>query len=448
MALSLTSITRTHADDLTGLTAAAVVTSEDERLDPLLMPPLAAARTLHSWHEALSLVRTQSPELLRSVDDLRSAQARSRTALAAIFPMLDGQVGFNHQFLTSPVDIDDQTTDFPLKDVWSASATMNWSVLDVRALYARGTAQHAARVARDDLADKRRMIARTLVDSMLATLAAERVAELNRSGLSAAYERLALTEQRVHYGKGTVLDLERARQDVVSAREATVNGDEALRRTREALGLALGSATAMAAPGDLTLQEFEQAVAGSCKVRRDIEQRPDVAAASRRVLLADRAVEDVWLKFVPALALQSQTAWNSHVLYGPALVWNVRLTLNVPLWDGGARYGQLEETRAAARQARQTLVQLRLQALLDVTQAGRAVTVARDLLLIAQQRRELADRIDRRTREGYQHGMGTSLDLVTSAHALRQAEIDLALSQFRAAQARIDSLLANADCSY
>ena len=76
-------------------------------------------------------------------------------------------------------------------------------------------------VANLSLDDRRRVIAESVVSAMLATLAAERVAELNRVGLRAALERLALTQARLKFGQGTALDVDRAQQDVaVGARAA------------------------------------------------------------------------------------------------------------------------------------------------------------------------------------------------------------------------------------
>jgi multidrug efflux system outer membrane protein len=67
---------------------------------------------------------------------------------------------------------------------------------------------------------------------------------------------------------------------------------------------------------------------------------------------------------------------------------------------------------------------------------------------VARREVELAKRIDDRTRDGYAQGLGTSLDLVTSAQALRQAEIDLAVLDFQVAEARADAVLTNAECLY
>jgi outer membrane protein TolC len=83
-----------------------------------------------------------------------------------------------------------------------------------------------------------------------------------------------------------------------------------------------------------------------------------------------------------------------------------------------------------------------------VAQSARAVSVQTASRDLARAERDLARSIDMRTQEGYSHGLGTSLDLVTSAQTLRQDEINLAILEFQVAEARADALLSNADCTY
>jgi outer membrane protein TolC len=122
--------------------------------------------------------------------------------------------------------------------------------------------------------------------------------------------------------------------------------------------------------------------------------------------------------------------------------------LNVPFYDGGARYGAMRDARAAVEQSRQALVKARLGAIVQAAQAQRSVGVYQASRHVAQEQRDLARRIDARTRDGYAHGLGTSLDLVTSAQALRQAETNLALLEFQVSSARAHAVLSNAECLY
>jgi multidrug efflux system outer membrane protein len=52
------------------------------------------------------------------------------------------------------------------------------------------------------------------------------------------------------------------------------------------------------------------------------------------------------------------------------------------------------------------------------------------------------------TQIGFLTGQGTSLDLVISAAGLRQAQINRALRDFDLVRAKIDALLALADCQW
>jgi outer membrane protein TolC len=125
----------------------------------------------------------------------------------------------------------------------------------------------------------------------------------------------------------------------------------------------------------------------------------------------------------------------------------VQAILSVPIFDGGVRYGQRRSAQAAADQSEATLEALRRTSTVDIVQARRAIDVAEQSRTVSEEIRQLASDVDRMTRAAYQTGKGTSLDLVTSAAALRQAEVNLAVDELDLVQARIASLLTLADCS-
>jgi outer membrane protein TolC len=420
-------------------------------LDPMLAPPPEAPRTIASWDEALALIRSGSTDYATSYESVVRAEAQKRIALAAVLPVLNGDASYVHQFSSETITfptVPPISFVSPPVDVFTVGATLTWSILNPRGIYGVGTAARNIEATRLSFDDRRRAIAIAVVDAMLATLAAERVATLNRVGLRSALDRLVLTQARLQYGQGTALDTDRAQQDVEAARSLLISGDESLRQAREALGVALGSPTAMAPPGDLDLEQFESAVARTCRLNDEIERRADVRAARVRVEIAERAVHDAELQFVPSIVVGSQLSYATEAVLGPNALWSVEGVLNVPLYDGGARYGALRDARAGVIQARQALVAVRLGAIVGSAQAQRAVGVLQSSRDVAQRERDLADRIDHRTREGYAHGLGTSLDLVVSAQALRQAEITLALLDFQLGQARANAVLTNAECVY
>jgi multidrug efflux system outer membrane protein len=415
--------------------------------DPMLAPPPPAAQEVKSWDEALELLRTHSPDYISGYQTILRASAQSRMALAAVLPTLNGQGSYNHQFYTESIPFNGEVLVSPPHNTWAATGTAQWNI-SPRAIYAVGTADRNTEVARLSFEDSRRTIATSIVGAMLATLATSRVAELDRVGLRSALERLELTQVRLTFAQGTALDVDRAEQDVAAARALIITGDESLRQAREGLGEALGSAVPLSAPGNLQLDDFEAAVARTCKLNDDVERRPDVSAARRRVDVAERGVIDADLQFAPTLVLSSQAQAATASTLGPLNTWGVTAAINLPIYDGGFRYGAHRDARAVLEQARQALVATRLAAIVSAAQAARAVGVTEASRDVARQQRDLAARIDQRTRDGYRQGAGTSLDLVVSAQSLRQAEINLVLLEVQVGQARAETVLANAECIY
>jgi outer membrane protein TolC len=418
--------------------------------DPLLTPPAPAPRSIGSWDEALALIRAQSPDYITGRESIARAEAQKRIALAAVLPILNLQGSYTHQFYTTTFSITPQIPPItaPTPDLFSATGTVSWNILDPLEIYKVGTASENVRVTKLSFAAERRTIALAVVSAMLATLAATRVAEVNRVGLRSSLERLELTQTRYKYAQGTALDVDRAMRDADTARRLIIAGDESLYEAREALGAALGSPVPIAPPGDLNLDGFEASVARTCRLNDDIDRRPDVLAAQGQVDIAERKVREAELLFSPTIGVGSQFQQNNQAVFGPPRTWDVQGVLNVPLFDGGARYGVLRDARAAAEQARQALITTRINAIVGSVTAQRLVSVREAARDVSKRQVDLDQRIDDRTRNGYANGFGNSLDLVTSAQDLRQGEIDLALLEYQVAEARADAVLTNAECLY
>jgi multidrug efflux system outer membrane protein len=417
--------------------------------DAMLTPPPAAPMQIASWEDALTTIRSQSPDYLSAAQAVERAKAQKELAWSVVLPFVNGQATYTHELLPPlRANIGGVSIVTPPPNVWTVGASASWSIINPRGIYGIGTAARGVDAATLTFADARRQIAEAIVSTMLATLAGDRTAALNRVGLRAALERAALTHARLQFGQGTEVDVDRSDEDVAAARALVVSGDETLRQAREALGVALGSRTPVSAPGDLDLGRFEDAVARTCRLNEDIERRPDVAAARERVAVAERTVHDAELQFAPSLGVNAQAEYSNEPVLAPNGIIAVEGVLNVPIYEGGSRFAALRDAHAALEQARQALVSTDLHAIVSFAQAQRAVGVLQATRDQTQTERDLAARVDGRVRDGYARGLGTSLDLVVSGQALRQADINLALLEFQVAQARADAILANAECVY
>jgi multidrug efflux system outer membrane protein len=423
-------------------------TTVPEVTDPMLALPADAHQNVESWSQALSFVRERSPDYRSSYAVIKHAEAQTRIALAALLPVVTGTGAYIHNFYQVQIPFGTQTIVTPPPDAVNAVLSASWTPLNARAIYDYASSKRNVTATELSFDDKRRLIAQSLVTAMLATLSSTHVAQLNRVGLRSALERLHLTEARLQFGQGTPLDVDRANADVAAARRLLIDGDESLRRSREALGLALGSREPVGVAGPFDVEAFERAVSHTCRLNEEIENRPDVRAARERLSLARRSVTSTVLAPLPTLGLASSLAYTSAPVLAPNGTFALQAVLTIPFYDGGVRYGQLRDARATEEQALASLEQTRLNAIVTSARARRSVDVARADRDVSKTERDLAQQIDVRTRDAYSRGRGTSLDLVTSAQALRLAEINLAILDFQLAEAIADATLENAECTF
>jgi outer membrane protein TolC len=419
-------------------------------LAPVARPKVEVA----TWEEALKYVRTHSTDLRIAAQNIAHAEAMSRVALAGALLTINGQGSYTHNLITNETPQFGsggglQIVKTPFPDFATGSIVASQPLLALRSWYAIGTADRNETAAHLSLEDTKRQIALNVANSIVGVVTAERVAELNRVGLRNALLRLELANRRTSLGSGTGLDVVRARQDVEATRATLVSGDEALRKAREALGLALGVPEQIGVPPGVDLNGLEGSARTTCKPQASVDDRPDVASLREQAEVASRQVNDVKLQFAPTVDLRSTLSTTTiNTGAAPNTTWNVQAVLTVPIWDGGVRYGNLRDSRAQEAIAGQNVEAARRQAQVQVAQAARGVQVAEDSRRVAATSRDLAAENDRLTRAAYLEGRGTSLELVTAAQALREAEIQLALREFELVKARVLAVLALATCPW
>jgi multidrug efflux system outer membrane protein len=438
----------------------------------MLAPVPSAKIVVASWQEALSMLRARSLDLRNAADQILSAEAQSRIALAAALPTITGTGSATHQFLTNTappgqtgLSAGDCGTGSCAVSVGSTSPTpyylnaglaVTQPLLAIEAWHAIGTAHVSEDVLRYSADDLKRTLAISIGTDIINVVALERAAELNRVALKNALEQLALTKIKAGHGAANGLDVARIQQTVDTARGAIVTGDESLREAREALGLALGDPQQMGVPPSFSLNELVSGAAASCHVIDRLQDRRDIASLRTQEEVARRNITDVWEQFLPtinAISTLSTTTLDTGI--APATTWNIQAILTVPIWDGGVRYGNLHNMQALLDEAKNATAQAERNATIAILQAKRGVEVALDAERVAEQARTTDANIDKWTRSMFQTGGAalseapiSSLDVQLAAETLREAELNLAVKQAATQQARLTEALTLAICHW
>lgn len=436
--------------------------------EPLLAPIPPAPKTLTNWQDAVHLVDSRSPDLRIAEEEVERAAGMSRQALGRILPTLNANASAGRQ--ASTIDQPAGTTLFGQKipqpftmtntsTTSSFSTTLSVPVLQPRAWYAYGTARESVEMARFSAVDRRRLLMTNVASAIISVFTAERVSEINRVGLKTALERLELTRRRARLGTATRLDVVRAEQDVTLATNTLIQGNESLRRSREALGLALGEDVPYGVSPSISLDAIESSVRSMCRVGKP-EERADVRAAQQQLDISRRQITETRLGFLPTASidgtLSTGTSQQTVSYTIPGLppqeqptnrnyVWSIRAVISVPIFEG-SRYGELAVNRASARQQEARIEAITRQARLEVAQAERAVDVAEQARGVTESARDLAKETARLTQVAYEAGTATSFELIDASRRQRETELDLVVREFELLRAKIAALLAAAVC--
>ena len=428
--------------------------------DPLLAPIPPAPHMLGGFRDALLSIAAHSTDLAIAQQEIERAEGASRQALAGALTTVNGSASITQSLLggntitgiittpTTPplaLPITVQLPGYGTTESISISASQ--PILAPRVWYGIKTAKLNVKAVQQTIDDRRRTILAQVAGSIVAVYTAERVAEISRVSLRSSLQRLNLAERKAKLGDGTRLDVLRAQQDAALARGQLISGDESLRKTREALGLALGSNEPWGVPSNISLDEMQQALGSSCQTG-SVDDRPDVASARTNLEIAQRGITDSKLAFSPTATVQSQASASTGSLSNNQTAWTISAMLSLPIWEGGARYGGMRIARANAEQAKLRLDAARRGALIDSNQAQRSVLVAEQARVVSEQNRDLAREAARLAERAFAAGAGTSFDLVDAGKNERNAELDLAVKEFDLIRSKIASLLATANCNY
>jgi outer membrane protein TolC len=425
--------------------------------DPMLVPAPAAARQVSSWEEALKMLRERSSDLRIAQANVQRAEGLWRQSLSALLPTARLSGGVGHDLLnpdvpvlaTSGSPLQGSGDETPTSPLLSGTVSLTQSLVNVSAWRGVSAASSNEDSARSNLQDVQRRLTLGLAQALVATVAAERTAELNRVGLRQALERAALTQRSFELGAGTQLDVVRVRQDVEVARASLISGDEQLRRTREALGLTLGLPEAVGVQPSFQLQGLVEQTRAECAPLKALSERPDLVAARAQAAAARDGRRQASAGYLPTLGLSSSLlAYTTEPGFGTVPTWSISAILSVPIWEGGLREGLVRERAALEAQSAETLLRTGREVEVEVARARRSVEVAETLVKTAAAAQELAERTDQLTRRAFEVGRGSSLELVQSGAALRQAQLSLALREFELVQSRLSAFLTEARCDW
>lgn len=305
--------------------------------------------------------------------------------------------------------------------------------------YRASKAADAVRATSDDV---RRQVAVNAARAWLAVLAQRRVVDAATTARLTAKAHLDFASERLKGGVGNRLDELRAAQEFSVSTTQLENAHAALARAQDTLGQVTGSDV----PVDVIAEEPTLAAPGELATSLEAfsDGRLDVRAAKVRKETLEATTRTDWMDYLPLLNAVFQPFYqNPPSLTQPLTGWQLNLVLQLPLYDGGLRYGQARERRANARSADAQLELAMKKARIEVRTAFEQVTHADLALASARNAASEAAEAMELANVAYRAGATTNLEVIDAERRARDAELQRVLAEDAARQARLDVLVAS-----
>ncbi len=406
---------------------------------PAEEPPPAAAGAL-TLEEAVKRAVARNPTAEIAAEEIQRAEALSKQVRATWLPTLTANGTYTRLDDDRRQNGDPNGRVLLAKDQLAANLQLTVPLIAPRQWAAYARSRDNVEIARAARMDARREVALAAARSYLTVIAQRRVLTSAQRALETARAHEDFATTRFRGGVGNRLDSVRAAQERATA-DARVKAQlTSLARAQEALGVVIGEEGSVDVAEDPNLgtpPSIESAI-GEAQVRR-----ADIVAQRNRVETAHKAVRDSWVDYLPVLSAVGQPFYQDPPTFTtPQTGWQAQLVLQIPLFDGGARYGAHEEREAVEAQARARLEGALRQARSEVRiafeamrRADEALVAARDAANLAREALELAE-------VAYKAGATSNIEVIDAERRAEEAETSAAVAEDASRQARLDLLAA------
>ncbi|MCT9812382.1 efflux transporter outer membrane subunit [Acidovorax sp. Be4] len=308
-----------------------------------------------------------SPSVEQAVARLRAAQAAVASSRAGLFPTLGASGSGNRARNASSSNA---SAGAGINSSYSLGLNASWE-LDLwgRLSGQVDASQLSAQASQDDLAAARLSSQATLAQTYFSLRAAEAQVQLLQDSLQVYLQSWELTQNRYRAGVVSSADVAQAEAQYKTTQVQLLEAQTTRTQFEHALAALQGQAPALFSlpvTGQLPAPPQVPGLLASTL----LEQRPDIAAAERRMAAANAQVGVARAAYFPALTLSAAGGYRSStlssLLSAPNLFWSLGPGLALALFDGGARTAAVESARAALDLAGATYKQTVLTALQEV----------------------------------------------------------------------------------
>jgi len=411
---------------------------------PATTPPVTSAQSqvfgkVLSLDDAVAIALEIQPNIKARISDYAAAAFRVDQAFAPLLPQITGS-----WFVARDQNVAGGvlTGKGRLPTTWSTSMLARVSLSQILFDFGKNfasteAARKLADVALEDTELQRQLVTQTVKESFTNINFAVRLIQVQQQAVERAELNLRSAKGFFDVGTRPKSDVARAEVDVANARVDLIRARNAEQLARVAL------ATAMGLPATTPLQIHDNLIYQPVTLDRArladeaLRMRPEYRQARLNAEANDARLRRAQRDFFPDI--------TGGGFYGAARtdfneVWELNLSLNWTLYDGGNRIARYREARANLEGAQERVKASALDISREVEQSINNVIEADERTQAAQVAVASAQENFRLAQGRFDAGVGTILELTDAQLALTQAQNGeaQALADYRIALARLD----------
>ncbi|WP_109481157.1 efflux transporter outer membrane subunit [Paraburkholderia sp. C35] len=285
---------------------------------------------------------------------VKEARALNQAARAGLFPSLDAGFGPTRQRVSAASLFEPDGTSVPQQTFWRAQASASYEV-DLFGRVASSVDAAKADTQQSEALYRSVLLAlqADVAQNYFALRELDAEADVFAQAISLREQALKLVSRRFTEGEITELDVQRATADLASARSDAMTVERLRAASEHSLAVLLGKAPAEFSMTADPLRPVNLRVPPGLPSAL-LERRPDIAAAERAMAAANSRIGVAKAAFFPSLTLTGTGGFESATI-GDLFKWSSRAfllgplagtALNIPIFDGGRRKGNLANARA------------------------------------------------------------------------------------------------------
>ena len=387
-----------------------------------------------SLHEAIQRGLTANLSVTGLSTAIKQAEGQARVARAALMPNISGS--YRENVLEQDLQVLGLSFPGAPKVVgpiayFDLRATLSQAVVDMTALNNLKASRENLAAQQQSIQNVRDVIVLAVGGAYLQTIAAKAKLVSAKAQLETASALLKQTQESKDSGVAAQIDVNRSQvqQAVQQQRLATLQND----LSRQKINLArltglppndqfdISDDVPYSAAPPLTVEDA---------VKQSMESRSDLKSAQTQIRVAERAKTAARDERLPTLSIVGDYGTIGPRFSEARSTFTFAASLKVPIWAGGRAAGDIMQADAALDQRRAEAEDLRGQIESEIRNSYLDLQAAASQIELAKQNQQLARDTLRLTREKFDLGVSTTVEVTQAEADVASSDLDYISSLF------------------